>query len=97
MDESTDQPTDRPTDKAGCRVACTRLKSKQCDFSGGKETTIQVDGWMDGRTDDGWMDGQTILKRYEEAFNQASYTATPVTFRWAGAIFEITNAFGQKQ
>ena len=26
-DRPTDQPTDRPTDKAGCRVACTRLRS----------------------------------------------------------------------
>ena len=25
----TDRPTDRPTDGAGCRVACTRLKSEE--------------------------------------------------------------------
>ena len=32
-DQPTDRPTDRPTDKAGCRVACTRLKS---DFIGSR-------------------------------------------------------------
>ena len=28
--------------------------------------------------------------------NKAGYTATPVACRWAGAIFEVTGAFGQE-
>ena len=31
MDGRTDGPTDRRTDKAGCRVACTRLKSNEIE------------------------------------------------------------------
>ena len=29
--------------------------------------------------------------------NKAGYTATPVACGWAGAIFEVTRPFGQKQ
>ena len=29
--------------------------------------------------------------------NKAGYTATPVTCSWAGAIFEVSRAFGQEQ
>ena len=29
--------------------------------------------------------------------NKAGYTAIPVACRWAGAIFELTRAFGQEQ
>ena len=29
--------------------------------------------------------------------NKAGYMATQVVRRWAGAIFEVTRAFGQKQ
>ena len=31
-DRQTDRPTDRPTDGAGCRVACTRLKTIVSNF-----------------------------------------------------------------
>ena len=48
------------------------------------------------------MDGQTDgqAKRVEERHvtgNKAGYTATPVACGWAGAIFEVTRAFGQEQ
>ena len=29
--------------------------------------------------------------------NKAGYTATPVTYGWAGAVFEVAWSFGQKQ
>ena len=29
--------------------------------------------------------------------NKAEYTATPVACGWAGAIFEVSGAFGQEQ
>ena len=29
--------------------------------------------------------------------NKAGYTATPVACRWAGAIIEVSEAFGQEQ
>ena len=29
--------------------------------------------------------------------NKAGYTATPVACGWAGAIFEVSGAFGQEQ
>ena len=29
--------------------------------------------------------------------NKAGYTTTPVACGWAGAIFEVTRAFGQEQ
>ena len=29
--------------------------------------------------------------------NKGGYTATPVVCGWAGAIFELTRAFGQEQ
>ena len=29
--------------------------------------------------------------------NKAGYTATEVAFGWAGAVFEVTRPFGQKQ
>ena len=31
------------------------------------------------------------------SINKAGYTATPVACGWAGAIFEVTRAFGQEQ
>ena len=30
-------------------------------------------------------------------YNKAGYTSTPVACRWAGAIFELTRAFGQEK
>ena len=29
--------------------------------------------------------------------NRAGYTATPVAYQWAGAVVEVTRAFGQGQ
>ena len=29
--------------------------------------------------------------------NKAGYMATPVAYGWAGAIFEVSGAFGQEQ
>ena len=65
-------------------------KQKKCDFSGGKETNRQAFREKDGQTDQ-WMDIQTLILRCEDAFNQVRYTDSTVGFRWAGAIFEVTN------
>ena len=29
--------------------------------------------------------------------NKAGYTATPVVYGWAGAVFEVTSSLGQEQ
>ena len=34
---------------------------------------------------------------YPLSINKAGYTATPVACGWAGAIFEVTGAFGQER
>ena len=47
-DQPTDGPTDRPTDGAGCRVACTRLKSYRwcpCFFM----KLIQSESWKEAK------------------------------------------------
>ena len=38
-----------------------------------------------------------ILKMFICHSNKAGYTATPVAFGWAGAIFEVTIPIGQEQ
>ena len=41
--------------------------------------------------------GFGISTRRMHALKEAGYTATPVTCGWAGAIFEVSGAFGQEQ
>ena len=36
-------------------------------------------------------------KRSKRRKNKAGYTATPVACGWAGAIIEVSGAFGQEQ
>ena len=36
-------------------------------------------------------------KKNEKKKNKAGYTATPVACGWAGAIFEVSGAFGQER
>ena len=38
---------------------------------------------------------KTLIFRKDE--NKAGYTATPVACGWAGAIIEVSGAFGQEQ
>ena len=40
---------------------------------------------------------QKWLTIRRKLINKAGYTATPVACGWAGAIFEVTRAFGQEQ
>ena len=40
---------------------------------------------------------QAVKPSNQRKKNKAGYTATPVACGWAGAIFEVTKAFGQKQ
>ena len=47
------------------------------------------EGRKEGRREEG-MEGR-------KEGNKAGYTATEVACGWAGAIFEVTGAFGQEQ
>ena len=38
-----------------------------------------------------------FIRIINKQINKAGYTATPVACGWAGAIFEVSRAFGQEQ
>ena len=43
-----------------------------------------------------YNDGE-LHENFRVKINKAGYTATPVMCGWAGAVFEVTQSFGQEQ